>query len=109
MSTTLLRLGLWTLIVVLALYVLAETYNEEPWAEMIPHAMLGQALVVSIVVTIVGVVLRILGKGADVVRRNRCRVCRTTIPTGALYCRAHLRTILHDEDEKTHMTKVRKR
>lgn len=109
MSTTLLRLGLWTLIVVLALYVLAETYNEQPWAEMIPRAMLAQALVVSVVVTIAGAVLRILGKGADVVRKNRCRVCRTSIPPGAIYCRAHLRSILHDEDDKTHMTKVRRR
>jgi hypothetical protein len=109
MSTTLLRLGLWTLIVVLALYVLAETYAEEPWAEMIPLAMLGQALAVSVVVTIAGVLFRILGKGADVVRKNRCRVCRTTIPPGAIYCRAHLRSILHHEDDKTHMTKVRKR
>lgn len=108
MSSTLLRLGLWTLILVLALYVLAETYAEAPWSEMIPRPMLGQALAVSLVVTLAGVVLRILGKGADVVRKNRCRVCRTTIPNGAMYCREHLRNILHEEDEKTHMTRTRR-
>jgi hypothetical protein len=109
MSTTLLRLGLWTLIVVLALYVLAETYSEEPWSELIPRAMLGQALVVAIVVTVIGVVLRIVGKGTEAVRRNRCRVCRVAIPPGALYCRAHLRSILHDEEDRTHGTRVKQR
>jgi hypothetical protein len=109
MSTTLLRLGLWTLIIVLALYVLAESNPEEPWAELIPRTMLAQAMVVSIIVTLAGTVLRVLGKGADVVLKNRCRVCRTPIPSGAIYCRAHLREILHEEDDKTHMTKVRRR
>ncbi|HEX7832729.1 MAG TPA: hypothetical protein VF787_23955 [Thermoanaerobaculia bacterium] len=110
MSTTLLRLGLWTLILVLALYVIAETYHEEHWTEMIPRPMLAQVLAVSVVVTIIGMVLRILGIGVDKVRvKNRCRVCRTPIVQGALYCREHLRSILADEDEKTHMTKVRRR
>ncbi len=80
MSSTLLRLGLWTLILVLGLYVLAEAYHEEPWAEMIPRAMLGQALVVSIAATAAGVVFRILGKSTEGLRKNRCRVCRTPIP-----------------------------
>ena len=109
MSTTLLRLGLWTLILVLALYVLASTFPEEPFAELIPMEMLQQALVVSGVVIAAGLVFRILGKGVDVVSvKNRCRVCRRQIPTGAIYCREHLRSLLHQEDEKTHMTRVRR-
>lgn len=107
MSSTILRLGLWTLILVLALYVLAETYNEEKWVEMIPMRMLQQALVVSVILIVAGIVLRILGAGAKVVNKNRCRVCKTPITAGALFCRAHLRTILHEEDDKTHMTRVR--
>lgn len=109
MSTTILRLGLWTLILVLALYVLASTYSHEPWAELIPMRMLQQALVVAGVLIIAGIVLHILGKGADAVRKNRCQVCRTPIPPGAIYCRAHLRTILAEEDERTHATRVRRR
>ena len=108
MSTTLLRLGLWTLILVMVLYVLVTTYNEEPWAELIPLPMLQQALVLAGIVIVAGIVLRILGVGAKVVTKNRCRVCRTPIPSGAIYCREHLRSILSDEDEKTHMTKVRR-
>lgn len=110
MSTTLLRLGLWTLIAVLALYVLATTYADESWAELIPMRMLQQALVVSGVVIVAGIVLRILGFGASkVTAKNRCRVCRTPIVPGAIYCRAHLRSILAEEDEKTHMTRVRRK
>ena len=108
MSTTLLRLGLWTLILVLALYVLATTYAEQPWAELIPMPMLQQALVVAGAVLILGIVARVFDKGAKVVTKNRCRTCRTPIAPGALFCREHLRSILHAEDDKTHMTRVRR-
>lgn len=108
MSTTLLRLGLWTLILVLALYVLASTFPEEPFAELIPMEMLQQALVVSGVVIAAGVVLKILGKGAQVVSvKNRCRVCRRQIPNNAIYCREHLRSLVHQADERTHNTRIR--
>lgn len=110
MSTTLLRLGLWTVIVVLGTYVIAEAYHERPWAEMIPRPMLAQALVVGIAAAGAGLILRILGIGASkVVAKNRCRVCRTPIASGALYCREHLRNILHEEEDRTHMTKIRRR
>jgi hypothetical protein len=108
MSTTLLRLGLWTLILVLALYVLATTYAEQPWAELIPMPMLQQVLVVAGAVLVLGIVVRIFDKGAKVVTKNRCRTCRTPIAPGALFCREHLRSILNAEDDKTHMTRVRR-
>lgn len=107
MASTLLRAGLWTIILVLVLYVLATTYPEQPFAELIPSLMLQQALVLGFILIIIGVSLRILGIGARVVTKNRCRVCRTVIPSGALYCRAHLREILAEEDEKAHMTRTR--
>jgi predicted nucleic acid-binding Zn ribbon protein len=109
MADTVLRLGLWTLILVLALFILGESFHGQPIGDMIPHAMLQQALVVTGAVLVAGIVLKILGKGAAVVSKNRCRVCRTPIPTGAIYCREHLRTILSDEDEKTHMTRIRRK
>jgi hypothetical protein len=108
MYATVLRLGLWILILVLALYVLSATFPDEPFAELVPAPMLQQALILAVVLVIAGVLLRILGLGAKVVGpRNRCRLCRTEIPHGAIYCRAHLRGILHEEDEKTHHTRVR--
>ena len=108
MSTTLLRLGLWTVILVLVLYVLVTTYPDATWAELIPMPMLQQAITLGVLLVAIGVVMRLLGKGAQVVTvKNRCRVCRRSIPTGALYCREHLRSILDDEDEKTHVTRIR--
>ena len=108
MSTTLLRLGLWTVILVLVLYVLATTYPDEPWTDMIPMVMLQQALTLGGVLVAVGIVMRVLGKGAKVVvAKNRCQVCRKPIATGALYCREHLRSIIAQEDEKTHVTRIR--
>lgn len=108
MSTTLLRLGLWTVILVLVLYVLATTYPNEPWAEMIPMVMLQQALTLGGALVAIGVVMRVLGKGAKVVAsKNRCQVCRKPIAPGAFYCREHLRSIIAQEDEKTHVTRIR--
>ena len=108
MSTTLLRLGLWTVILVLVLYVLVTTYPDATWTELIPMRMLQQALTLGVLLTGVGAVMRLLGKGAQVVTvKNRCRVCRRPIPVGALYCREHLHSILADEDEKTHATRIR--
>ena len=109
MSSTVLRLGLWTVIIVLAAYVLHESFEDQPLGEMIPVAMLGKALVVGGILIVAGVVLRIFEKGSKAVVKNRCAVCRTPIPHGAIYCREHLRTVLTAEDERTHMTKIRKR
>lgn len=108
MYATVLRLGLWTLILVLVLYVLATTYPDEPWAALIPAPMLQQALILAGALIVLGIILRVLGFGAKAVTKNRCRVCRTPIAHGAIYCREHLRTILSDEDEKTHHTRVRR-
>jgi hypothetical protein len=108
MSTTLLRLGLWTVILVLVLYVLATTYPDAGWAELITAKMLQQALMLGGIVVVAGVIARILGVGAKAVVKNRCRVCRRPIATGAIYCRDHLRSMLAHEDDKTHNTRIRR-
>jgi hypothetical protein len=108
MANTLLRLGLWIIILVLALYVLESTYNEEHWIAFLPTAMLVQALALAVLLIVAGIVLRVLGVGARAVTKNRCRVCRTPVPPGAIYCREHLRNILHEEDDKTHASRIRR-
>jgi hypothetical protein len=109
MSTTVLRLGLWTVILVLVLYVIATSFPDQDFVELIPMPMLQQVLTVGIILVVVGAVMHILGKGANAVTvKNRCRVCRKPVPVGAIYCREHLRSILADEDEKTHATRVRR-
>lgn len=108
MYATLLRLGLWIVILVLALYVVSEAYPGTPVDEFVTPSMLQQALVVGIALIIAGIVAHLLGKGAAVAVKNRCTVCRSPIPTGAIYCRQHLRSILQEEDERLHQTRVRR-
>ena len=108
MANTILRLGLWILILVLALYVLATTYSDAHWAALISTPLLVQALTLGVVLILASIVLRVLGVGVKAVSKNRCRVCRTPIPAGAMYCRAHLRSILHEEEDRTHGTRPRR-
>ena len=108
MSSTLLRLGLWIIIIVLALYVIHETYENSPVAEMVSMDLMQKALVVGAAAIVAGIVLRLFEKGTRAVVKNRCTVCRTPIPSGAIYCRAHLRNILHEEDDRTHMSRSRR-
>lgn len=96
------------MVLVLALYVVHESYEDSPVAEYIPMGMLQKVLVLSGALLVAGVVFKVLEKGTKVVAKNRCAVCRKPIPAGAIYCRAHLRNILHEEDERTHMTRVRR-
>lgn len=108
MSSTLLRLGLWIIIIVLALYVVHETYENAPIADIVSMDLMQKALMVGGAAVVLGIILRILEKGTKAVSKNRCAVCRTPIPSGAIYCRAHLRNILHEEDDRTHMSRPRR-
>ena len=109
MSSTLLRLGLWVTLIVIVLYVLRETYEGMPAGEYLGTSMLQKALVVGIALFLAGIVARLFEKGASkVAPKNRCRVCKVAILPGAILCRAHLRTVLEREDERTHMTRLRR-
>ena len=107
MASTVLRLGLWTVLAVVVLYVLHETYAGTHLEEYFSTPMLQKALIVGFLLVVAGMVMRVLEKGAKKVVRNRCTICKTPIPVGAIYCRAHLRNVLAREDERTHMTRTR--
>ena len=107
MSSTLLRLGLWIVLLVVVLYVLQQTFEEAPFVDFFAPAMLQKALALGGLLVVAGMVMRLLERGARVVVRNRCIVCRTPIDHGAIYCRQHLRSVLNREDDRTHRTRVR--
>ena len=107
MSATLLRLGLWIILIVIALYVLHETYAGLPMGEYFALPMLQKALALGGILIAAGFVMRILEKGAKVVTKNRCVICRTPVTSGAIYCRAHLRNVLHREEDRAHHTRTR--
>ncbi|HEV7573511.1 MAG TPA: hypothetical protein VGQ21_18600 [Thermoanaerobaculia bacterium] len=109
MSTTLLRLGLWVILLVVVMYVLQQTYEEAPFVDFFAPVMLQKALALGGILIAAGIVMRILERGAKtVVVKNRCLVCKTPIEHGAIYCREHLRRMLNREDDRTHRTRVRK-
>jgi len=109
MSSTVLRLGLWIILLVVAMYVMQQTFEDAPFVDFFAPAMLQKALVLGGLLVVAGIILRLLERGAKAVTKNRCVVCRTPIDHGAIYCRAHLRSVLSREDEITHMTRVRKK
>ncbi|MDP9361811.1 MAG: hypothetical protein M3P29_10200 [Acidobacteriota bacterium] len=108
MSSTLLRLGLWIVLLVVVLYVLQQTYEEAPFVDFFAPAMLQKALALGGLLVMAGIVMRLLERGAKVIVKNRCIVCKTPIERGAIYCRQHLREVLSREDDRTHMTRMRK-
>ena len=108
MSSTLLRLGLWIVLLVVALYVLQQTFEEAPFVDFFAPAMLQKALALGGILIAAGVVMRLLERGAKIVVKNCCVVCKKPIDHGAIYCREHLRGILSREDDRTHQTRIRK-
>src|SRR5258708_4163136 len=109
MSSTLLRLGLWVILLVVVLYVLQQTYEDAPFVDFFAPAMLQKALALGGILIAAGVVMRILERGAKgVVVRNRCLVCKPPIEHGAIYSREHLPRMLNREEDRTHRTRVRK-
>ena len=109
MSSTLLRLGLYTIILTLVLFVLSSTFEDTKFGELISSSLLRDLFIVSAILIVAGLVTRIFKKrpGSAVSSKNKCRVCGTPIPQGAIYCRPHLRGMLEREDRKTHSTRIR--
>ena len=91
------------------MYVIHESFEDSPVAEYVPTALLQKGLFGGAALILAGTVLRMFEKGAKAVSKQRCAVCRTPIPSGAIYCRRHLRSILEEEDDRTHMTHIRRK
>ena len=108
MSSTLLRAGLWVVLIVIVLYVVQQTFEEGPLADYVTAPMLQKVLGLGLLTAAAGIVMRVLEKGAKAVTKNRCSVCRAPVPSGAIYCRAHLRSVLHREEDRTHITRTRR-
>lgn len=99
MSQTLLRLGLWIVLSVLAGYVLRETFSEGELRELLNPGLLQSIGAVGMIMLVAGALWRgvekVFGK-----KRNRCAVCGVRILPGEIYCRSDLRRILSEEDER---------
>lgn len=109
MSSTLLRLGLWVTLLAIVAYVIHETFSDQDIATFVPVPVMLKALGLGVILIAAGLVVRVLESGAKAVVKNRCVVCKTPIPPGAIYCRAHLRAVLHHQEDLTHTTKTRRK
>ncbi|HEV8660191.1 MAG TPA: hypothetical protein VGS96_16415 [Thermoanaerobaculia bacterium] len=108
MSSTLLRLGLYLMIATLILYVLSSRFENTKLGEMVTASLLQNLLILSGLLIVAGLGARIFAKTAGKsMSKNRCSICGTPIPHGAIYCRPHLRGMLEREDRKTHNTRIR--
>src|SRR6184192_661276 len=108
MSATLLRLGLWVTLLAIVAYVIHETFSDQFIVEVVPVAVMQKALVLGVLLAAAGLIARVFEKGAKAVVKNRCVVCKTPVPSGAIYCRAHLRDVLHREEDLTHTARTRR-
>ena len=105
MASTVLRLGLYILVVVFALYIIDTAFESSVIADFVDTSLLSSAMGLGALLLIAGFVLRVMERAASKIPASRCAVCRTPVPKGAIYCREHLRNILAEEDEKTHHTR----
>lgn len=104
MASTILRLGLYLLVVVFALYIIETAFENSAVADFVDSSLLQQGMVIGVLLLVAGVVLRVFERAAAKIPKNRCSICRTPVTKGAIYCREHLRGILAEEDEKVHHT-----
>src|SRR5437764_230371 len=70
MSSTLLRVGLWIVLIVIVLYVLQQSFEESPLAEYVTTPMLQKALALGIHAAIAGQLFRVPDRGAKLVPKH---------------------------------------
>lgn len=101
MSPGLMRIGLWLILIVLALALLREGLLDPAGDLAIASGPLIEwGLLVGAALTAIGAVFWILQKLLGSPPKSRCRECRRPVPKGDLYCRRHLRQIIFDEDDR---------
>lgn len=88
----------------LVAYIFDSKFDDTPLGQLITDSLLQHTLIFAAALVVVGIVLSVVEKAGRKVAasRNRCRVCGASVPHGAIYCRAHLRSVLEAEDRRTH-------
>ena len=99
MSAILIRFGLYTILLLLAVFVLREQLDM-PREEMLTDALLVQVAIAAVVMLIAGFVMRLFEKATTKRPKGRCIVCKRKVLTGPTYCRDHLRELVGEERER---------
>jgi hypothetical protein len=109
MSAALLRLGLWIILITLAMYVIRDAFSESSAYEMIQPWFLRDAAIAGAGIIAAGIVASILENMRDkATSQSSCLVCRRPVPRGEFYCRQHLKKILEEEHDRTHGSRLHK-
>ena len=107
MSDTVLRLGLWILVAVLAFFILGDSMHDSPLQEMVsPEFVMtigkfGGGLIA------LGIVLKLWEK-ARPAKKGHCRTCGRPVRKGEFYCSVHLREVVDEEDFRHRTLNVRR-
>lgn len=105
MSATLLRTGLWIILITLALYVMRDAGA----GDLIKPWFLRYAAIAGGGVLLAGVIVSIIENIHDrALRQSKCLVCRRPVSRGEFYCRQHLRKILEEDHDRTHSSRLPK-
>jgi predicted nucleic acid-binding Zn ribbon protein len=107
MADTLLRLGLWIIILVLVVFIGRESLEIGILQDAVEHSLLLLVGKIGLAIVALGGVLKVFGSVAPK-KKSRCRICKRPIPPGDIYCRQHLREVLEDEDIRHRTLNVRR-
>lgn len=99
----LIRIGLWLVLIVLALALLREGLLD-PASDLAVASgpLIEKGLILGVALAAVGAVLWVFQKLLGAPPKSRCRECRQPVPKGDLYCRRHLRQIIFEENDREH-------
>lgn len=102
MSRSLIRISLWALLAVIVLAFVRETLEEGP-LKLQSEKYIEVALVASLLLLAASLILFLFEKLFGGPGRNRCAVCRKRIPKPEMYCRNHLRDVINEEYDRSHL------
>ncbi|HVR44963.1 MAG TPA: hypothetical protein VMS56_16145 [Thermoanaerobaculia bacterium] len=99
MSPILIRFGLYTMIFVLAIFVLREMMTL-PGEDLLTERLLGQMAAASVVLVAAGMIVRVFEKATHGRKKSKCSVCSRPVILGETYCREHLREMIVEEQQR---------
>ncbi|HSN69092.1 MAG TPA: DNA internalization-related competence protein ComEC/Rec2, partial [Thermoanaerobaculia bacterium] len=107
MSSFFIRLGLYAILVMLAVFVAGQTFDL-PYAEYLTSTHLGQVGLAGIALIAAGAVLRVFEKVRRKTKKGkgRCVICKRPVLVGDKYCREHLRQMIGEEQDQERMRVV---
>lgn len=107
MSQTLLRFGLWMVLLALVGYVLRETLSDPGITELLNDTILQRVGGFGLLLIAGAGVASVLEKAAGKVGGSRCVKCRQKTFAGEIYCRTHLREVLDVQDNISRRSRLR--